>query len=71
MVPAEHGSLFSEVNTKIMAWGIFLLLLVMYLGPIYGWGEYTYLRGKLVIPIHVHGWGEYSPQVNQSYLYDL
>ena len=46
IVPAEHGSLFSTVNTKIMAWGIVLLLLVIYLGPIYGWGEYSQMKGR-------------------------
>ena len=45
-VPAEHPALFSEINYKIMAWGIYGMLVVIYLGPMYGWGEYSHYRGN-------------------------
>ena len=49
LVPYEHGSYFSELNTKILTAGAVLLLVVIYMGPVYGWGEYSTLRGELLL----------------------
>ena len=57
LLPGEHASFFSEVNLRIMIWGLFLLLTVMFLGPVYGWGEYSQFRGKCnVIGLTTHTW---------------
>jgi len=43
----DHRSLFSKLNTKVIAIGTFMLLVTVYMGPLYGWGEYTCYRGEI------------------------
>lgn len=45
-MPTEHSALLSEVNTRILVYGVDLILLVLHTGPLYGWGEYSQYRGK-------------------------
>ncbi|XP_071099659.1 uncharacterized protein [Haliotis cracherodii] len=45
--PAEHSSTFSVRNLKILAAGLYILQIMMAVGPFYGLGEYSVFRGKL------------------------
>ncbi|XP_041366900.1 tyramine receptor tyra-2-like [Gigantopelta aegis] len=44
LLPAEHQGVFSEINFKIIAFGIFFLVAVILANPLYGWGEFSDLR---------------------------
>ncbi|XP_067655933.1 uncharacterized protein [Haliotis asinina] len=44
-LPAEHQCVFSDINTRILVIGLYLLVAVIVTSPLYGWGEYTEFRG--------------------------
>ena len=52
VVLTEYSALFSPINTTIMVWGSNILLLIIFIGPTYGWGEYSHIRGIFVARFH-------------------
>ncbi|XP_048242632.1 uncharacterized protein LOC125374908 [Haliotis rufescens] len=50
-LPAEHQCIFSDINTRILVIGIYLLVAVIVTSPLYGWGEYTEFRGYFHLTI--------------------
>lgn len=54
MIQVDHPSTFSVKNLNMIVVGIFVLIILVATGPLYGLGEYSYYRGthtKTVIRI--------------------
>ena len=45
MIQVDHPSTFSVKNLNMIIVGIFVLIILVATGPLYGLGEYSYYRG--------------------------
>ena len=46
LAPTEHPATFSHTNLKVVVFGLYLIIMVLHTSPLYGWGEYSFHRGK-------------------------
>ncbi|ESO97243.1 hypothetical protein LOTGIDRAFT_159266 [Lottia gigantea] len=53
MLPDDHRSVFSEINTKLLVMGLYLLVAFILFNPIYGWGEYSEYKGFFQMNVHM------------------
>lgn len=48
MIPHEYLVTFSPLTVNIILPGILLIVIVQVTGPLYGWGKYEYIQGKVL-----------------------
>ncbi|KAL5006254.1 hypothetical protein ScPMuIL_015060 [Solemya velum] len=53
VAPGDHPAMFSQINLKILLVGLYMLIFLLCIGPIYGWGEYSNYKGKLDMVVMV------------------
>lgn len=51
MIQVDHPSTFSVKNLNMIVVGIFVLIILVATGPLYGLGEYSYYRGHLKVSL--------------------
>ncbi|XP_062583371.1 uncharacterized protein LOC134245128 [Saccostrea cucullata] len=58
MLQVDHPSTFSVKNVNMIVVGIFILIILIATGPLYGLGEYSYYRGHLRISLSYYPLGD-------------
>ncbi|XP_061183271.1 uncharacterized protein LOC133191539 [Saccostrea echinata] len=58
MLQVDHPSTFSVKNVNMIVVGIFILIILIATGPLYGLGEYSYYRGHLKLSLSYYPLGE-------------
>ncbi|XP_071120329.1 uncharacterized protein [Mytilus edulis] len=49
----SYSMTFSEINTRILIFGMYMTAFFLCTGPMYGWGEYSQFKGLLMIKVRL------------------
>lgn len=49
----SYSMTFSEINTRILIFGMYMTAFFLCTGPMYGWGEYSQFKGTSV-PVNLN-----------------
>lgn len=60
----SYSMTFSEINTRIIIFGMYMTAFFLCTGPMYGWGEYSQYKGLLTIRVGLlpHETSHHTPQ---------